>query len=138
MAANATTENGTITPLVKGIIDDAQVLFRQQLELLQHELRRDAVQARDAGLKWGAGVAAAAVGGVMGGHMAVFLLRALWPELPLWGSYGIIGIGLFVIAGILFWWGKVQFDSLRLLPAKTANALQENIQCITHPTTTPR
>jgi hypothetical protein len=138
MAANSTTENGSVTALVKGIIDDAQVLFKQQLELVKHDLHGDVVQVRDAGLKWGAGVAAAAVGGVMVANMVVFLLPTIWPELQLWASYGIVGVALWVLAGVLFWSGKIQFDSLHLLPPKSAHALQENIQCITHPTTTPR
>lgn len=131
-------ENGSVTALIKGIIDDAQVLFKQQLDLVKHEFRDDVRKMGNAGSIWGAGIAAAAVGGVMLANMFAHLFSTLWPQLPLWGSYGIVAAVLFVISGSLFWWGKAQFDSLRLLPVKSAQALEENMQCITHPTTMPR
>jgi uncharacterized membrane protein YqjE len=131
--AKPTAENGSVTGLVTGIIGDAQTLFKQQVELVRHEIRNDFRKTRDAGLKFVAGVALATVGAILLTTMLVYLLCAIWPQLPLWGSYAIVGVCFTLVGATLLWWGKSEFESFNPLPDQSAQALQENLKWITNP-----
>lgn len=143
MSPNTTTkpdENGTVSGLVTGIIGDAQTLFKQQVEMVRHEILGDFRKTRDAGLKLVAGVTFAIVGAMLLTTMLVHLLCYAWPQLPLWGGYAIVGLFISAIGAGLLWWGKCEFDSFNPLPDESAKALQENVQWITNPPsqTTPK
>ena len=77
----------TLLSLVRGIVDDAK-----QLVLGQYELRKAVA------IWTGIGIAFAGIGTILVTLMVVHLLHEVL-DLPLWGSYGIVGIVLIAIGG---------------------------------------
>ncbi len=140
-AAGATAEACRAEPslavTVKGVIDDALELIRQQVAMLKAEVRAD-LHKLIAGLI----PLACAIGpALLGGLMACFALVRLihWATLPagqevdpaalpLWACYAIVSAGLLLLGGILFGIGYYRLKSINPLPEQTAQALEENIK----------
>jgi hypothetical protein len=123
----------SMTGLVKDIIDDAQELIRQQLQLFRQEIRADIRKAREAAMFLAIGVGITAIGGLLLLLMLPLLLNSLVPTIPLWGCYGIIGgVAAAIGAGLLFA-GVKQIESVTPLSDQSAVALKENLQWMTPP-----
>lgn len=131
MAVQETETSPPLTTLVSGIINDAQQLMAQQLSLFQHEIKADLRKTRDAAIPMMIGVAVAMVGVVLLGVMLGHFLPWIWPNLPLWAGFAIASAIMLAIGGGLIFWAKTQFDSFTPLPAKSLEALKENVQWIT-------
>jgi O-antigen/teichoic acid export membrane protein len=109
---------------------NAQTLLRQELTLAKHEIRVELRKTIRAVMSLGIGIGIAATGGLLLILMLVHLLQAL-TALPLWACYGIVG-GLFaVVGGVLLVLGKQKMARLHLVPQKTVETMQENVQWIT-------
>jgi hypothetical protein len=122
--------NRSVAPLLTGIVKDIQDLLKQNLALFKVEVRDDFRKTREAVAALGVGAALAAVGGLHLTLMLVFLL-ALIPGIPLWVCFGIVG-AVFVGFGLaLVVRGKKKFESFNPLPDESAEALKENVQCLT-------
>jgi len=120
------------TSLVSGIINDAQELFKQQLELFKAELKQDMEKAREGSAVFVAGAGLGFVGLIVLVFALAHLLFWAFPALPLWGWYAITG-GVVTAAGA----AMVAGVYLRLKKAKplsvTATALEENVEWKTKP-----
>jgi uncharacterized membrane protein YqjE len=122
--------NRSVTPLLTGIVNDIQDLLKQNLALFKVEVREDMRKTKEAAAALGVGVALAAVGGLHLTLMVVFLL-SLIPRIDLWVCFGIVG-AVFVGFGLaLFLRGKKKLESFNPLPDESAEALKENVQCLT-------
>ena len=118
-----------LSTLLRGVIHDAETLIGLQFDLLRSEVREELHQARDAALSLGSGVALIGMGGVLASFMAVHGLQRA-TRLPLWACYGIVG-GLLGAAGTgLVASGLGQATGVRVVPAETAEAFQENLAWI--------
>jgi uncharacterized membrane protein len=95
----------SIVELVRGIISDARELVFAQYEYRKYQTLQQAAKAKSLAIWLGSGVVLAAVGGLLIILMVVHLLDAL-TEIPLWGCYGIVGVVLLAIGGILFYSAK--------------------------------
>lgn len=123
------TPEPTLRELLTGLMHDAMVLLRQEVALATHEIRAELWNIILAVLFLGVGGGIAAIGGLLLTLMLVHLLHALTP-LPLWACYGIVG-GLFAGGGIvLLVLGKKRLTGLHLVPQKTVETMQENVQWI--------
>jgi uncharacterized membrane protein YqjE len=124
----------SMTDLVKGIIDDVQVLTRQQFDLLKHELQEDLSKTRQAAMPMLAGLGVLLIGALLlGATLGLLLEWAFRPHLPLWGAFGIV-TAVFAAAGLgLFFAGQKKFQTFNPLPDRTLDALKENVQCLTNP-----
>jgi uncharacterized membrane protein YqjE len=120
-----------ITPIICGIIQDAQTLLKQQLTLFQTEVKSDLRRTRDAAIPLGAGVAVAVVALGLLCLTFVYALVWIWPQLPLFAAYGIVTLVIGLVGGGLILMGKSKFDSFSPLPDKTVEGLKENIQWTT-------
>jgi hypothetical protein len=124
-----TSTNGpALTPLITGIVNDAQVLIRQQLTLFQTELKNDLRRTKEASLP-------IAVGGVVlflaGFFVCLSLAHVLlyyWPTMPHFCAYGTVGLLVGLVGAVLVYRGKTQFDAFNPLPEKSVEGLKENIQ----------
>jgi len=123
----------SVTTLVSGIISDAQLLITQQFELLKHEIREDFRKTKDASLICAAAAGLSIIAAILLAFMLAHLLSWAWPELPLWGSYGICGGVILALAVGLFFAGMAKFKSFNPLPDQSTKALKENVQWITNP-----
>jgi hypothetical protein len=123
----------SVTQLVSGIVTDAQKLIKQQLALLRHEVKDDLHKTKEASLSLICGSVIALVGGILLSFMLVGLLSWAAPGLPLWVSYGIVGIPITVLGGALFFAGIQKFKTINPLPDQSVQAFKETIQWKTNP-----
>jgi len=134
MAVDVKPESDTsVTSLVGGIISDAQDLFKQQFELLKHDVREDLRKARDASQMLAIGLAFGLTGAMLLAFTLAHLLAWAAPALPLWACYGICGAVFAAIGGALSYAGIQKFETVDPLPQKSAEALKENVQWLTNP-----
>lgn len=129
-----------VSALVSDIIADAQELMGQQLQLFKAELRDDARKTRDAVVPLAIGLGVAGLAAVILAVAAAYWLYwfanpAGGPErLPLWGSFGIVGLALAALGGGLTWVGWAKFQTFNPLPDKTVQGMQETAQWKTNRT----
>ncbi|HWY85995.1 MAG TPA: phage holin family protein [Gemmataceae bacterium] len=120
-----------MTPLITGIINDAQQLVRQQLTLFQSEVKHDLIRTKDAAIPLGVGVAVSLLAGIFLFLMVAHLVVWVWPAVPLFAAYGIVGLVLGLVGTRLILVGKTKFDAFNPLPNKSVEGLKENIQWTT-------
>lgn len=119
----------SMASLVTGIIDDAQKLIRQELELAKREISLEWDKAKTAAVSFAGGFLVAFFSGVMLCLMSVYLLHEL-AGLRLWLSYLIVGGVLGTVGRGLFLFGKTKADDVNVIPPETAETLKENAQWI--------
>lgn len=117
-----------VTRLVGSIIDDVQELFKAQLDLFRAEVQDDMRRTKEASILLFAGGLVLLLGGIFLGLTAVYFLHWMFPDLPLWGAYGIVAAVLAVGGVILAMVGKEKFAAFNPLPDKSVEALKENLQ----------
>jgi hypothetical protein len=118
--------NGNVTKLVSGIIDDAQRLLGQQLEMLKAEVKEDFRRSKRAAEFGALGIVMLTVGFLALVAALGFFLHEYY-GFSLGASFGITG-GLFlVVGGALAATSYILLERFNPLPDKTFNALQENL-----------
>jgi hypothetical protein len=112
--------------LAKGILDDAQNLLTEHLELFRSEVKEELGKARIAALSLGTGAGLVALGGVLSALTVAHLLHRS-TRLPLWSCYGIVS-GLLGATGVgLLYNASRTIATVQLAPPpETARALQED------------
>jgi hypothetical protein len=129
MATNAqqTPPEVSTTSLVSGIINDAQELFKAQLELFKAELKQDLQRTKE-------GATMATVGGGVGFVgvivLALGLVHLLWtyvPAVPLWGWYLIVGGVFCAVGGSLVYVVLNRVEKAKPLSETTAG-IEENVE----------
>lgn len=119
-------DGGTVTGLMSGILDDAQKLVRQQVEMLKAEVREDFKRSKRAAEFGSMGIVMLTVGflGVVT-SLAYFVHEQY--QFSMWASWGITG-GLFLLIGAgLAGFSYILLERFNPLPDKTFTAFQENI-----------
>ncbi len=115
--------------LVGGIFGDLRSLLRQEAQLLKDEIKLELSKAGRAASGFGIGAAVAGVG-------ALFLLLMLvhglheWTGLPLWASYGLLGLVLAGAGLALILRAITLAGSVEPMPKRTIHAMKENVQWI--------
>jgi cobalamin biosynthesis protein CobD/CbiB len=115
--------------LLSGIVDDAQRLLRQEVQLAKQEFKQEWQKTKSAAVSFLAGTAALVLAMIFLLFMVVYLL-AYYTPIPIWGCYGIVGGVLAVIALTLLMLGKKEAGQIQLLPPQTVATLKENAQWI--------
>lgn len=136
-ASNGSRVDPSITATVRGILDDALELVKQQLALVKAEIR-DYLHNVKAGV---ISIVCAVAPLLLGGLMLCFtLVHALhWistpagqsidpAALPLWACYGIVAAFFLVVGGTCLGIGIYRLKSMRPLAEQSTKALEENIQ----------
>jgi len=117
-----------LTPLVAGIVEDAQTLISQQLSLFQSEIKEDLDRSKAAAIPLAVGMAVCLLSGFFIFMMVAQLLMYEWPQLPQWAAYGIVGGFLAIVGGALLATGFTLFEKVNLVSSKAVQALKENLQ----------
>jgi len=121
----------SMTELVSGIVNDAQRLFHQQIEMVKAEVKEDVQKTKQTALAFAAGGALIGLGVVL---LAVALVYGLYaaagPALPLWACWAIVGGVIVLLGGVALFVGNRILASYNPLPDKSLNALQENVSWI--------
>jgi hypothetical protein len=135
-----TTDNGprvsepSLSSLVGGIINDFQVLVKQEAALARREFADELRKGKQAAISLGIGVGVLTVGALLLIFMLVFLLNWAVPAIPLWGAFGIVG-GLLVLVGLaLLVRAKSKAEDIHVVPERTAETMKENLRWIKNPT----
>jgi hypothetical protein len=128
----APPESTSLVGTLKGILEDVQRLFSQQLSMLRAEIRAD--WKRSLGGLWPLAVGAALfiIGVpllcVMAVHVIHFMTGAPDPAaIPLWACYGIVGGVITLLSIVMVMVGIRRFQSFNPLPDETARAFEENV-----------
>jgi hypothetical protein len=122
-----------LSDLVSGILNDGQELLKQQLNLFKAEVKSDFEKTREASIPLFIGIGVGLNGALLLSFMLVYLLQWLFPNVPLFCWFGLVGI-LGVGGGwALFHAGKTKMASFNPLPDQSAQALKENVQWIMNP-----
>ncbi len=122
---------GSITKLISGILDDSTSLIRQQLVMLGAEVKEDVTRTVAAGKYLGVGVFLLLTGLFFVLLGVPPLLHHLFPDLPLWACWMIVGTVILVAGVIALLIGRSLLSKFNPLPDKTLNALSENMSWIT-------
>jgi len=115
--------------IMGGIVDDLRDLVKQELRLVQEEVKEDFRKARNASMYWAVGVAVLALSVVPFLFMAVHGLHAITSpagsdpaSLPLWACYGIVGAVIAIVGYVMMSSGQKRFESVSDL---VENQIQE-------------
>jgi Putative Actinobacterial Holin-X, holin superfamily III len=120
--------------LLGGIANDAKELLLQEVALTKLEVRYELLKAKTAAIALGIGIGIIAMGGLLLLFMLVHLLAVL-TVVPLWGCYGIVGIALVILGGVLLATGKTKAEEVDVVPPRTAQRMKESAQWLTKQTT---
>jgi fructose-specific phosphotransferase system IIC component len=118
-------ERTTIPALIRGLLDDARDLIREELQLARAEIREEISQVQSAAIAFAVAAAVGLMGAVLlsvaiGGAIAYFLR---WPP---WAGYGATAI-LFLAAGWgLCLYGRGRLKAVRAMP-ETTETIKENL-----------
>jgi len=115
-----------MSTLVTGILNDAQLLFRQQVDMVRQEVRADFRKTKEAAVPMAIGTWLVLLGSALLSVTVALLLRAA--GLDLWACFAIVGGVVALVGGGLFYAGKKKFESFNPLPDESAKALQENLE----------
>ena len=121
----------TVTSLLSGIVNDAQDLIRQQLDLFKHELKDDMKRAQEGLPTLGLGVSIAVTAVFLLGVTIALLLSAI-PGLPLWGCFAIVTVVFGVAGAVLLYVAKKNLESLPM-SRQAVKATEENVEWLTKP-----
>ncbi|MBA4189591.1 MAG: hypothetical protein C0467_16520 [Planctomycetaceae bacterium] len=124
--------NGTVTGLVSGILDDAQTLVRQQIEMLKAEVREDFTRSKQAAEFGALGIVLLTVG-MLGLVTALANLLHEHYQFSMGASWGITGTLFTILGGAAAATSYLLLERFNPLPDKTFNALQENLSWKTTP-----
>jgi len=133
----------SLTATMKGILDDALELIRQQIAMLKAEVRSDIHKAIAGAIPLICGVAPMLLGGLMLCFALVHLLHwATLPagtaidaaRIPLWGCYAIVAALFLLIGGSLLGIGIYRLKRVHPVPQESVKALEENIQWLMNQT----
>jgi len=131
---SAEPQSSSVTGLLAGILDDAQKLVRQQLDMFKAEIKEDLSRTKRASEFGGVGIVLMTVGGLT---LVAFLVNLLHEQFQfsMWGSCLIIGSLLLVggLACAVAAWNL--FERFNPMPDKTFKALRENLTWKTQPQT---
>jgi len=122
----------SVTELVSGILNDAQKLARQQLDMFKAEVREDMSRTKQAMVYGGLGIAMLTVGLIALVFGVVYLLHEQ-AGFSMWASWMIFAVVFLAGGAALGFVARNLFESFNPLPDKTFNALQENMTWKTQP-----
>ena len=120
-----------LASLVGGVVDDAQHLVGQQVELLRREIRQELEKAKQALIRLITGLA---VGGFGAGLLLLTAAHVLaaFTAIPLWGCYAIVGGATLLTGASFVLLAKKSAGDIELLPPRqTAGAIKDTYQWIT-------
>jgi len=118
----------TMSPLLRGIVDDTQKLLRQEIALARVEVTEDAMRARDAVVGISLGAMMGYLAFIFGCFAVVYLLVAYQPKLPVWGAYAIVAGALALVSWICTARGIRKAREIRGVPQQTVDSIQQGFK----------
>jgi len=127
MSVQTESEPG-VASLVSGILQDTRQLLMQQMTLFKVEVKNDIRHTLLACLPLVTGAVISLASLFLFAFALVYLVCWIFPELPLWAGFAIIG-ALTAATGIgLVLWGKSMLTSNNPLPDKSLEGLKDTLE----------
>lgn len=126
----------SMTSLIGGLFADLRALVVQELRLASHEVREELGKARSAGISLALGAGLSVLGGLLLILMIVHMLNAA--GLPLWASYGLVGLVLGGSGVALIMKAKTKAGDIHVVPIRTVQTMKENVSWIKEEVTSAR
>lgn len=121
---------GTIAPLVAGIVDDLTTLVKQELKLAKTEVKQELAVAKVAAIDFAIAGALGSLAVLMLSFTLVYFLAWAVPTIPLWGSFGIVTLVFGVAAAFAGSKGAAVIDKAEFTPKETIRSMKENAQWV--------
>ena len=118
----------SMTSLIGDLFADLRALVVQELRLASHEVREELGKARSAGISLALGAGLSVLGGLLLILMIVHMLNAA--GLPLWASYGLVGLVLGGSGVALIMKAKTKAGDIHVVPIRTVQTMKENVSWI--------
>ncbi len=121
--------SGSLTDVIKKIVDDVRELFREEVALARAELRQEMNEYSGVAMRF-------AVGGAAAGFAALFILLAIaqgfamlvrW---PVWAGYLTLGIVLGIVGAAAILTARSRMETIPAVPPKTAATIKETKEWI--------
>lgn len=122
-------DSPSIAQLLGGIVEDAQLLVRREVDLAKQEVTNEINKVKQGATSLGIGIGLAAVGGIMLTLMIVYLLHEV-AGLSLWLSYLIVGAVLGGVGAFLLMQGINRMKQVDPIPRETVETVKEDIAWI--------
>jgi hypothetical protein len=122
-------ESKTIARLAGEAVGDVQHLLRKEMELAQHEIKREINRAIKGGISLSIGMGVTMIGGFLLLFMLVFLLADVL-LIDLWLSFLIVGGVVLIIGAILLAWGASQIRKFNPTPDQSIENVRKEAQWI--------
>jgi putative superfamily III holin-X len=119
----------SIIQLIRGICQDSFSLSSKELTAAKLEIKQEITKGVKAGISLGVGVFILAVGVILLSCMLVFILSAYTP-IPLWGSFGIIGLIYAIAGGLLVWGAKEKASDVKPYPQDSVESAKEDVRYV--------
>ena len=118
-------QDTSISGLIKGLLDDARDLIREEMQLARAEIREEVAKLGTAVAAFAVAAAVGLIGAVLfsvalGGALA-YVLR--WPS---WAGYGIAALVFLAGGWGLFLYARGRLRAMRGLP-NTSDSVKENL-----------
>ena len=126
----------SMTSLIGGLFADLRALVVQELRLASHEVGEELGKARSAGISLALGAGLSVLGGLLLILMIVHMLNAA--GLPLWASYGLVGLVLGGSGVALIMKAKTKAGDIHVVPIRTVQTMKENVSWIKEEVTSAR
>lgn len=127
--ASQQPDEGSVAQLLSGLVADAQQLVRREIDLAKHEVTGEVNKVKEGGTFIGAGIGAAAIGGILLGHMLAHLLQDVF-EISLWVSFLAVGGILLIIGILLLRRGIDRMSEVKPLPEETIASVRKDVEWI--------
>jgi len=119
----------SIAQLLGGIVEDAQLLVRREVDLAKQEVTNELNKVKQGATSLGIGAGLAAVSGIMLTLMIVYVLHEV-AGLSLWLSYLIVGVVLGGVGAVLLMTGINRMKQVDPMPRETIETVKEDIAWI--------
>lgn len=119
----------SIAQLLGGIVEDAQLLVRREVDLARQEVSNELNKVKQGATSLGIGAGLAAVAGIMLTLMIVYVLHEV-AGLSLWISYLIVGVVLGGAGAVLLMTGINRMKQVDPVPRETIETVKEDVAWI--------
>jgi putative superfamily III holin-X len=123
------TDDTSVAELIGGLVSDAQLLVRREIDLAKREVAIEVDKVKQGAIALGIGAGVAIIGALLLGHMLVYLVQAL-TGLSLWVSYLIVGAIFAIAGGLLLMQGIKRVQDVDPVPRETIESVRKDVQWI--------
>lgn len=123
---NKPSEGVALVPLITDVLNDVQLLFRQELTLAKKEVSQEISKLKSSMLLLGISLIFAMMGILLTGFTLVYAVSTFYPNLELWKIFAVVSVLSIVISSIFVMKGLRVSKSINILPGKTLESIKES------------